>query len=62
MQSHDIDPAAWAIKRLTFAVLEQSGVQMVVVSNAGKAHNEMFLPDFAGDTKSVIDEKGRQLV
>jgi acetolactate synthase I/II/III large subunit len=29
---------------------------------SGKAHNEMILPDFAGDTKSVIDEKGRQLV
>ena len=29
---------------------------------SGKAHNEMILPDFAGDTKSVIDAKGRELV
>ena len=29
---------------------------------SGKAHNEMILNDFAGDTKSVIDAKGRELV
>ncbi len=29
---------------------------------SGKAHNEMILPDFSGDTKSVIDAKGRELV
>jgi acetolactate synthase-1/2/3 large subunit len=29
---------------------------------SGKAHNEMIMPDFEGDTKSVIDAKGRQLV
>ncbi|MGL4322958.1 MAG: acetolactate synthase 3 large subunit [Beijerinckiaceae bacterium] len=29
---------------------------------SGKAHNEMILPDFAGDTKSVIDAAGRELV
>jgi acetolactate synthase-1/2/3 large subunit len=29
---------------------------------SGKAHNEMILPDFEGDTGSVIDEKGKQLV
>ncbi len=29
---------------------------------SGKAHNEMILNDFAGDTKTVIDAKGRELV
>jgi acetolactate synthase I/II/III large subunit len=29
---------------------------------SGKAHNEMILPDFEGDTGSVIDAKGKQLV
>jgi acetolactate synthase-1/2/3 large subunit len=29
---------------------------------SGKAHNEMILPDFEGDTGSVIDEKGKELV
>ncbi len=29
---------------------------------SGKAHNEMILNDFQGDTKSVIDAKGRELV
>ncbi|MBL8574315.1 MAG: acetolactate synthase 3 large subunit [Hyphomicrobiaceae bacterium] len=29
---------------------------------SGKAHNDMILPDFEGDTGSVIDAKGRQLV
>jgi acetolactate synthase-1/2/3 large subunit len=29
---------------------------------SGKAHNEMILPDFSGDTGSVIDAKGRELV
>jgi acetolactate synthase-1/2/3 large subunit len=29
---------------------------------SGKAHNEMIMPDFEGDTKTVIDAKGRQLV
>ncbi|MBN9062972.1 MAG: acetolactate synthase 3 large subunit [Rhizobiales bacterium 65-9] len=29
---------------------------------SGKAHNEMILPDFKGDTKTVIDAKGRELV
>jgi len=29
---------------------------------SGKAHNEMILNDFAGDTRTVIDAKGRELV
>ncbi|MCX7339167.1 MAG: acetolactate synthase 3 large subunit [Hyphomicrobiales bacterium] len=29
---------------------------------SGKAHNEMILNDFTGDTKTVIDAKGRELV
>jgi acetolactate synthase-1/2/3 large subunit len=29
---------------------------------SGKAHNEMILPDFEGDTGSVIDAKGKELV
>jgi len=29
---------------------------------SGKAHNEMILPDFAGDTGEIIDAKGKQLV
>ncbi|WP_342360852.1 acetolactate synthase 3 large subunit [Terrarubrum flagellatum] len=29
---------------------------------SGKAHNEMILPDFTGDTKTVIDAKGKELV
>ncbi len=29
---------------------------------SGKAHNEMILPDFAGDTGDIIDAKGKQLV
>ena len=29
---------------------------------SGKAHNEMIMPDFAGDTKTVIDAKGKELV
>ena len=29
---------------------------------SGKAHNEMILPDFQGDTKTVIDAKGKELV
>ncbi len=29
---------------------------------SGKAHNEMILPDFSGDTGEIIDAKGKQLV
>ncbi|WP_454656251.1 acetolactate synthase 3 large subunit [Bosea beijingensis] len=29
---------------------------------SGKAHNEMILPDFEGDTGEIIDAKGKQLV
>jgi acetolactate synthase I/II/III large subunit len=29
---------------------------------SGKAHNEMIMPDFAGDLGNVIDAKGKQLV
>ena len=29
---------------------------------SGKAHNEMILPDFEGDTGSIIDAKGKELV
>jgi acetolactate synthase-1/2/3 large subunit len=29
---------------------------------SGKAHNEMILPDFAGQTSDIIDAKGKQLV
>ena len=29
---------------------------------SGKAHNEMILPDFEGDTGQIIDAKGKQLV
>jgi acetolactate synthase-1/2/3 large subunit len=29
---------------------------------SGKAHNDMILPDFAGDTGEIIDAKGKQLV
>ena len=29
---------------------------------SGKAHNEMILPDFVGDTGEIIDAKGKQLV
>ncbi|MCA3598133.1 MAG: acetolactate synthase 3 large subunit [Methylobacterium sp.] len=29
---------------------------------SGKAHNEMILPDFEGDTGSVIDARGKELV
>ncbi|MGH6782852.1 MAG: thiamine pyrophosphate-dependent enzyme, partial [Sphingomonadaceae bacterium] len=29
---------------------------------SGKAHNEMILPDFEGDTGDIIDAKGKQLV
>ena len=29
---------------------------------SGKAHNEMILPDFAGDLGSTIDAAGRRLV
>ncbi|MEN5081114.1 acetolactate synthase 3 large subunit [Bosea sp. TWI1241] len=29
---------------------------------SGKAHNEMILPDFEGDTGEIIDAEGRQLV
>ena len=29
---------------------------------SGKAHNEMILPDFAGETGDIIDAKGKQLV
>ena len=29
---------------------------------SGKAHNEMIMPDFTGDTGSIIDAKGKQLV
>jgi acetolactate synthase I/II/III large subunit len=29
---------------------------------SGKPHNEMILPDFAGDIGGVIDAKGRGLV
>ncbi|MCX7323749.1 MAG: acetolactate synthase 3 large subunit [Hyphomicrobiales bacterium] len=29
---------------------------------SGKAHNEMILNDFTGDTRTVIDAKGRELV
>ena len=29
---------------------------------SGKPHNEMILPDFAGDIGNVIDAKGRGLV
>ena len=27
-----------------------------------RAHNEMILPDFEGDTGEIIDAKGKQLV
>jgi acetolactate synthase I/II/III large subunit len=29
---------------------------------SGKAHNEMILPDFAGNTGDIIDAKGKELV
>ena len=29
---------------------------------SGKAHNDMILPDFSGDTGEIIDAKGKQLV
>jgi acetolactate synthase-1/2/3 large subunit len=29
---------------------------------SGKAHNEMILPDFEGDTGSIIDARGKELV
>jgi acetolactate synthase-1/2/3 large subunit len=29
---------------------------------SGKAHNEMILPDFTGDTGDIIDAKGKELV
>jgi len=29
---------------------------------SGKAHNEMIMPDFEGDTGEIIDAKGKQLV
>ena len=29
---------------------------------SGKAHNDMILPDFTGDTGEIIDAKGKQLV
>jgi acetolactate synthase-1/2/3 large subunit len=29
---------------------------------SGKAHNEMILPDFEGDTGAIIDAKGKELV
>ena len=29
---------------------------------SGKAHNEMILNDFEGDTGEIIDAKGKQLV
>jgi acetolactate synthase-1/2/3 large subunit len=29
---------------------------------SGKAHNEMILPDFEGDTGTIIDAKGKELV
>jgi acetolactate synthase-1/2/3 large subunit len=29
---------------------------------SGKAHNEMILPDFEGETGDIIDARGRELV
>ena len=49
-------------KPVLFDCLVEKHENCLPMIPSGKPHNEMILPDFAGDVGAVIDAKGRELV